>query len=323
MPVQSYSLLSQALARRDQGIRKHTANQYDRQFKLFLAFTLSRRIIHMDSVSTLLLFLEFLASNALTYRVVMNYMSALKSMFGKYGWSPLAFESPLVKRMLKGINYTVHNQPTPRGLFTLQQIREISRLCEIYESSLTYRAAFLLAFYGLLRISNIAPPFAKAFDPAKHLLRQDVTFLYPGTHIALKWAKNLQAPERTHRVKLPRVRDPMLCPTQTLHHLLTKRALKPSDPLFILDDYSLLSQSHLRRRLATLVRSLGLPITGFGFHTFRRSGATLAYDSNISLTAIKMHGVWNSDAVWSYISDNTSQSLQVPLAFQTLANALP
>ena len=169
---------------------------------------------------------------------------------------------------------------------------------------------------------TLPPPFAKAFDPAKHLLRRDVAFLYPGTHITLKWAKNLQAPERTHTVKLPQVRDPILCPTQTLQALLRKRALKPSDPLLLLDDYSLLSQSHLRRRLATLVRSLGLPLMGFGFHSFRRSGATLAYDSNISLTAIKMHGVWNSDAVWSYTSDNPSQSLQVPLAFQNLANSL-
>ena len=145
--------------RRGQGIRKHTSSQYERQFRLFLAFTLSRRITQMDSVSTLLVFLEFLASNAMTYRVVMNYVSALKYMFGKYGWSMHVFESPLVKRMLKGINYTVHTQPSPKGLFTLYQIREISRLCEIYESSLTYRAAFLLDFYGLLCISNIAPPF--------------------------------------------------------------------------------------------------------------------------------------------------------------------
>ena len=244
-------------------------------------------------------------------------------MFGKYGWSTQAFESPLVKRTLKGVNYTVHTTPSPKGLFSLQQIKEISRLCDIYESSLTYRAAFLLGFYGLLHISNIAPPFSKAFDPAKHLLRRDVAFMYPGTHISLKWAKNLQAPERTHTVKLPVVHDPLLCPTQTLQALLKKRVLKSSDPLLVLDDYTLLSQSHLRRRLATLVRSLGLPILGFGFHSFRRSGATIAYDSNVSLTAIKMHGVWNSDAVWSYISDNTSQSLQVPLAFQMLANSLP
>ena len=284
---------------------------------------MSRHILQMDSPTALLVFIEFLAANALTYRVIMNYVSALKFMFGRYGWSMQVFDSPLVTRMLKTINYTVHTVPSPKGLFSLHQVCEISRLCEIYESSLTYRAAFLLGFYGLLRISNIAPPTAKAFDHTKHLLRQDVVFQYPGSQVRLKWAKNLQAPERTHTIKLPIVHDPMMCPTQTLQALLRKRTLKPSDPLLILDDYMLLTQSHLRRRLATLVRSLGLPIMGLGFHSFRRSGATLAYDANISLTAKKMHGVWNSDAVWSYISDNTSQSYQVPLAFQSLANSLP
>ena len=253
MPSNSHPLLQAALLRKQQGIRKHTVNQYQRQFKLFLAFVLSHHITQFDSVPTILEFLELLAANALTYRVIVNYVSALKCMFGKYGWSTQTFESPLVKRILKGVNYTVHTPPSPKGLFSLQQIKEISRLCEIYESSLTYRAAFLLGFYGLLRISNIAPPFPKAFDPAKHLLRRDVAFIYPGTHISLKWVKNLQAPKRRHTVKLPVVHDPLLCPTQTLQALLKKRVLKPSDPLLVLDDYTLLSQSHLRRRLATLV----------------------------------------------------------------------
>ena len=58
---------------------------------------LSRHIVQLDSVPTILVFIEFLAANALTYRVIVNYMSALKCMFGKYGWSTLAFESPLVR----------------------------------------------------------------------------------------------------------------------------------------------------------------------------------------------------------------------------------
>ena len=146
------------------------------------------------------------------------------------------FEKPIIKRLLKGINYTVRHQPSPKGLFSLTQIREISRLCDIFESSLTYRAAFLLAFFGLLRISNIAPSSSRAFDKTKHLSRQDVTFAYPGTHVILKWAKNIQAPEKTHVVKLPCVQDPLMCPTQTLRLLLQKHVLKPSDPLLVLDD---------------------------------------------------------------------------------------
>ena len=139
----------------------------------------------------------------------------------------------------------------------------------------------------------------------------------------MKWAKNLQAPERIHVVKLPCVEDPLMCPTQTLRLLLQKHVLKPSDPLLVLDDFTLLMQCLLRCRLATFVRTMGLPIQGHGFHSFHRSGATLAYDSNVSLSSIKMHGVWNSDAIWSYISDNTSQSLQVPFTFQSLVNSLP
>ena len=231
----------------------------------------------------MLVFLEFLAANALSFRVVINNISALKYMFVRYAWSVAVFEDPMVKRMLKGISYTIRSQPSPKGLFTLSQIREISRLCKVFESSLTYRSAFLLAFYGLLRISNIAPPCSKAFDKERHFLRQDVTFAYPGTHLRLKWAKNLQAPERIHVVKLPCVDDPLMCPTQTLRALLSKCILKPSDPLLVLDDLTFLTQRLLRRRLATFVRTMGLPLQGYGFHSFCRSGATLAYDSNISL----------------------------------------
>ena len=115
-----------------------------------------------------MVFLEFLAANAMSFRVVMNYVSALKYIFARYSWSVAVFDDPIVKRMLKGINYTVRPQPSPKGLFTLIQILEISHLCEIFESSLTYRSAFLLAFFGLLRISNIAPPYPKAFDKDKH-----------------------------------------------------------------------------------------------------------------------------------------------------------
>ena len=39
----------------------------------------------------------------------------------------------------------------------------------------------------------------------------------------------------------------------------------------------------------------------FSFHSFRRSGATLAYNLGIDLEEIKRHGTWRSNAVQSYI----------------------
>ena len=314
--------LDHALARSRHSLQPHTRKQYERQFRLYLAFVISRGLTVLDEVTTVLLFLEFLATNGLSSRVIVNYVSALKFAFDSYGWSTMVFESPVIRWMLRGIKFSISKQPSPKGVFSFHQICHISYLCDSFDNPFTYRLAFLLGFYGFLRISNVAPPFTKSFSVHKHFQRQDVVLAPPGVHLNLKWAKNIQAPERTHTIKLPAVQDPLLCPTQSVTTLLTLVSLPPSAPLLVFKDGSLLTQSLLRKRLATILKLMDLPLLGFGFHTFCRSGATLAFDSNIPLHNIKNHGVWNSDAVWSYISDNTSQALQVPLLFQHLANSL-
>ena len=147
-----------------------------------------------------------------------------------------------------------------------------------------------------------------------------MVFSYPGAHIKVKWAKNIQAAEKHHLVKIPVVQVPYMCPVRALAALPKKFRLQPNDPLFVLDDYHLLTQSHLRSRLTTFLHTLGIPLEAHGFHTFRPSTAMIAYDANASLTAIKSYGLWSSDAIWHYISDNTAQALHVPFTFQHLVN---
>ena len=71
----------QAMATVQKGLRPHTRAQYVRQFKLFVAFMLQFRCKEWDSVSSVLCFLEFPAGNALSFRVVNNYVSALNWKF--------------------------------------------------------------------------------------------------------------------------------------------------------------------------------------------------------------------------------------------------
>ena len=73
--------------------------------------------------------------------------------------------------------------------------------------------------------------------------------------------------------------------------------LPEDNPLLVCDDFTLLTQSNIRRRLAMFVRTLGLPVLGYRFHTFRRSGATIAFEANTPLSSIEMHGLWSSDAI--------------------------
>ena len=165
---------------------------------------------------TVLLFTEFLASNSISYRVIMNYISALKHMFTRYGWDGSVFSAPILNSLLQSIKLSFPLTPTPKATLTLRELREISRLCDQFDCPQVYRTAFLLGFYALLRISNIAPPFQRSFDPSRHLLRGDVKFIYPGAHLKLKWAKNIQAPEKVHWIKIPTMSDSLLCPVTAL-----------------------------------------------------------------------------------------------------------
>ena len=235
----------------------------------------------------------------------------------RHQWRHQVFEASLTRRLLQGLQYVITTKLRPKGLFLLLQIKkkEILQSCRSLESTLTYRVAFLLAFYGLFCISNLAPVNSRLFDMARHLLRSDIRFAFPGVCVRVKWAKDIQAPERHHWVELSAVQDSLMCRASILSALLDKFRLKPCEPLLILDDYHL-----LRSCLATFLHTMGMPLEGHGFHTFHRSVATIAYKANASLTAIKTHGLWHSDAIWSYISDNTSQALQVPLTFQCFIN---
>ena len=244
-------------------------------------------------------------------------------MFTRYGWHTQVLDSPIVRRMLDGITLTVRHAPLPKMVFSLPQVSQILHLCITFPDPFVYRSAFLLAFYAFFRISNIAPPFQKSFDPTRHLLREDIEFAYPGVHIHVKWAKNVQAPERRHVVKLPQVQDPIMCPVFNLRLLLNSIPTKPTTPLFITPNGCVITQSMVRRRLTSILTLMQVPLQGVGFHTFSHSAATIAFDANIPLQTLQLHSLFRSDAIWSYIFRDTSLSLQVPLTFQYLVNSLP
>ena len=82
-----------------------------KQFKLFLAFVLSQHCIIIDSVPMVMCFLEFLASNALSFRVINNYISALKHYTMRYQWNDQVFEESLIKRLMRGLEYSILTKP--------------------------------------------------------------------------------------------------------------------------------------------------------------------------------------------------------------------
>ena len=71
-----------------------------------------------------------------------------------------------------------------------------------------------------------------------------------------------------------------------------------NDPLFAThthDSVLPLTDSMVRKHLKRVLALLGLQNDGYTFHTFRRSGASWAYNHGVPMEAIKYQGTWVSD----------------------------
>ena len=96
---------------------------------------------------------------------------------------------------------------------------------------------------------------------------------------------------------------------------------KNNSPLFQIQnkgEWVPLTESRVRKYMyfSLVLQKLGLEESNFTFHSFRRSGATLAFNQNVSLQNIKAQGTWTSDAVWAYISQDFQVSDEVETSFQ-------
>ena len=182
-----------------------------------------------------------------------------------------------------------------------------------------FKAAYLLSFFSFLRISNLVPHSISTFDPIKHLSRANVFFAPPGAHILITWSKTIQSKNAARVLKIPHLGSSPICPVQALKNLLLITPSGRNKPLFqvkINANLVPLSDTRLRKHFKTLLSTLSLSQSSLTFHSFRRSGATMAFNSQVPIQDIQSHGTWTSDCVWSYITQNHDASDKVALAFQ-------
>ena len=270
------------------------------------------------TVYNLLVFLEYLHSNKLSPKVIQNYLSSIRTAAIKYNLQVQHTSSHLLTRFIRSISINSPFAPTPRGVFEIKTMYHISRACDSLSDPHLFRAIFLTAYFAFLRMSNVAPHSTKQFDPSKHFLRQDAIFGHPGIHLIVKWTKTLQDHRSHHIVQLPELHNPYLCPVRALRSLLSSRPLPPTAPLFatIRPPHPQIIDTHIRNALKSILQSLNIPPASFGFHTFRRSGATFAFDHNVSLQNIMSHGLWRSSAVWIYLQNASLAPSTIPCTFR-------
>ena len=162
-------------------------------------------------------------------------------------------------------------------------------------------AAFCLAFYGLLRVSEYTAPSDKAFISQVHATLSDIQWHSQHFTFVLKRSKTDQQGKGTmiSFCKLTK----STCP---YHSMATDIALAPpkdphTTPLFCFSNGRPLTRFRLLKRLRRQLQRAGYHPHQFNTHSFRIGGATSAAEAGASQATIQQLGRWRSQAYRCYI----------------------
>ena len=193
----------------------------------------------------------------------------------------------------------MHRPAIQKGIFDLNMFEKIIVACEVFPPSNIFKTIYLFAFFGFFRISNLAKSSKVEFKITKHLCRGDVLF-HHRFFIVVKCPKTLQASKEGTYIILPELPASRLYPMSALRAMVSQFPAKTNAPLFLTPSGPIIQfqiRSHLNKIL-TLIQPCP---QHFPSHTFKRCGATLAFNNNVDLQAIKRHDMWTSDTVNAYI----------------------
>ncbi len=148
----------------------------------------------------------------------------------------------------------------------------------------------------------------------EHLCRGDVFLVDDGLRLLIKWSKTIQARERTLVIPVLAIPGHPLCPRSAYEDMVAAIPASKNKPLFSLPGGKPLTTHQYTTRLRSILTTCGLESKDYSPHSFRRGGATLAFESDVDPLLIKSQGDWQSDAYLQYIDLSVQHRLQLSRA---------
>ena len=214
----------------------------------------------------------------------------------------------------KGIKRQLGDSVSRKSPITPEILLSLLRHLDLHnEFDCNFWAICLCAFFCMLRRSNLMPPSKGKFDPVRHLRRCDILFRKDGVFLHVRWTKTIQFRDRTLTLPLPRIPNSPLCPSQAIYMALSKANSDPRGPAFVLSDSSVITVTQFIHKLKHLLERLGLDASAYAGHSFRRGGASWAFQKGVSVETIRQIGDWRSQSYQKYLFDSKDTLKQAML----------
>ena len=121
----------------------------------------------------------------------------------------------------------------------------------------------------------------------------------------IRWSKTIQFGQRVLVLPLFAIQNSPLCPVSAFKRMITEFPTRSgSDPAFqIRHGWNIIPLTYFKFHyyLRRLLKEAGYEAGLFSSHSFRRGGATFAFQSSVPDLLIKLQGDWQSDAYQKYL----------------------
>ena len=264
---------------------------------------------------------------------IKQYLNVVRILHLEWGLPDPLCNHYSLTAVLKGIQRALAS-PVSRKVPVTPPIllRVLSKLDLTTSRDSSVWAAALMMFHGMFRRSNVLPVALSTFDPQKHLRRRDIAIYSDRLVIRIRWSTTIQYRQRCLALPLFRLRDSPLCPVQAIVHSLSHTPNAALDgPALV---YHTKSSCTSLRPLTSAVfisifhqclRALEMDPSTFGTHSFRRGGASHAFQAGLSVDSIRQIGDWKSNAYSAYVlhSDSSLQSAMQAFSDSLRSYSLP
>ena len=302
-------------------MRPRTGASYLAAFRQFIAFLVIMGLDIPYREAVIIVYLEYLIQQGLRSCTIRNHISVIRHYFAVFNWPTVALCGRKVALLIKSVEVNARMSIRVKGIITVKILEKLITQTLKYENGYVFAALFLTAFFGFFRLSTLLPNKVSEFDKTRFPIQNDVIWGTPGVHIIITCSKTMQASNQAKVVQLPALMGKQICPVQALHKLLAQSPTHKDLPLFQIHTkrgWVPLVAPKARSFLRLVMISLGLNPSSYTFHAFRRSGASLAFNSNVELSKIKQHGNWKSEAIWTYLNSTPTAASIIPSTFKQL-----
>ena len=284
------------------GTRKNLITQW----MSFLLFCLHFELEFLPAEEeTIALYAQFLSRSFKTVSSIQNYLSGVKLLHLYAGVKLPNMKDFSIKLVLDGIRRRKPHcvkQALPITPSILLHLYQHITLCG---NGVTVWALFLIAFFLFLRKSNLVPNTTKSFDPKKQLTRADFVLGDQVLLCKIRWSKTIQYGQRVLVLPLFALPGSPLCPVTAYKHMIAEfPTVEGHDPAFqVRNGKKVIPLTYFKFHyyLRKLLQEAGYRSELFSSHSFRRGGATFAFQSLVPDQLIKLQGDWQSDAYQRYL----------------------